>query len=103
MSNMEPVKNKASGNSENWPGVIRIKEIQAEVMRSLGLVRLSVNINAQTARVIKSIAKDSNISITEVIRRAISVAYFLYGESRSGRKIVVTDKRGREIKQIFLN
>lgn len=90
-------------NSDSWPGVIRIKAIQAEVMRSLGIVRLSVLINLETLKAIKAISKESNISVTEVIRRAIGVASFLYGESRSGRKIVVTDKRGREIKQIFLN
>lgn len=94
---------KNNRTSSEWPGVKRLEAIQREVMKSLGIVRLSVNLNMGTAKVLKDITLKSGISYTESIRRIISVASFLYKESRAGRRIVVTDKRGKIVKEIFLN
>jgi hypothetical protein len=93
---------KDSHKQEEWPSIKRLKELHAEIYAALGIVRLSVNINMETARTLKEITQRSGISYTEAIRRAISVAHLLYGESRKGKRIVIADKKGREIKEIIL-
>lgn len=89
--------------SDNWPGIIKLRKLRDELRAMAGLVRLSVNINSGTAKALKEISEEAGISHTETIRRAISVASFLYSESRNGRRIVVSDKKGRQVKEIFLD
>ena len=50
--------------------------------------RLSVNMNEETAQALK---EKNGLSVTEAVRRAISVYKFVNDELESGRKILTMD------------
>lgn len=66
-----------------------------------GMVTLSVNINKETAAALKKIAVDNGITITEAVRRAVSVADFMYKEKAKGRHIQTMTKRGRKVRDVY--
>lgn len=59
-------------------------------------VRLNVNVNEDTANALRQIAKDQGVSITEAVRRCISLYHFLDTERSQGREIVIRDHYARE-------
>lgn len=66
------------------------------------LTKLSVNINKDTADAIKEMAEARGISITEVIRRAISIAVFIYEETRAGRQIHTVRADGKKRRELII-
>jgi hypothetical protein len=54
------------------------------------LVRLSVNMNEDTAEALKELAKKQGLSFTETIRRALAVYKFIYGEVKDRKRIIQT-------------
>jgi len=66
------------------------------------LVRLSVNMNAETAAALRELAEERNISFTEAVRRAISVYKFVDDEAREGRKIQTTDADHGNVRELVL-
>ena len=54
--------------------------------------RLSVNLNDETEAALRALAKKEGVSITEEVRRAVSVYKFIYDEVTSGKKLQLTDK-----------
>lgn len=54
------------------------------------LVRLSVNMNQETAQALKELAKKQGISFTETVRRAVAVYKFIYSEVKDSKRVVVT-------------
>lgn len=67
-----------------------------------GLTKLSVNINQETAAALREIAANNGITITEAIRRAVSIADFVYKEKAKGRRIQTMSKRGYKVREIEL-
>lgn len=59
------------------------------------VVRLSVNLNEETADALRQLAADKGITITEVMRRAIAVTKFLYDEQDKGKTIQVVSRKGK--------
>lgn len=70
-------------------------------MNDENLVRLSVNLNQETALAIKRIACRSGTSVTEAVRRAISIHAFLQDENLKGRKIRTTDYDGGNAREVI--
>jgi hypothetical protein len=66
------------------------------------LVRLSCNLNQETAAALKSIAASSGLSYTEVVRRAIGVYKFLIDENDSGRQVRTMDPDERNQREVIL-
>lgn len=66
------------------------------------VVRLSVNLNHETAAALKDLAKDQGLSMTEVMRRAISVYKFVIDERDAGRKIHTMDQDGRNVREMVM-
>lgn len=66
------------------------------------LTKLSVNINKDTADAIKEMAEARGISITEVIRRAISIAVFIDEEIRAGRRIHTVRADGKKRRELII-
>jgi hypothetical protein len=62
--------------------------------------RLSVNINDETADALRTLAERRGVTVTETIRRAVSVYKYLADEMAEGRVLQVTD--GREVTQVRL-
>lgn len=87
----DKLKNETSGE---WPSILRLKALREKMLSDLGIVKLSILVNRETIAALQKLCREKDISLTEGIRRAISVAYLLYKETNSGRRIVVTDQRG---------
>lgn len=57
-------------------------------------IRLGVNMNPETAAALRKIADLNGVTVTEAVRRAIAVAVFVEGETRSGCKVFLEDADG---------
>jgi hypothetical protein len=66
------------------------------------LVRLNVNLNRETAAALRYYAEYRDISITEAVRRAISLLDFVQGEVNQGSELITRDRDGYERKLILL-
>ncbi|MDQ4490178.1 ribbon-helix-helix protein, CopG family [Sinomonas sp. ASV486] len=66
------------------------------------LVRLNVNMNEKTARELREVAERGGYSITEVVRRAIALYRFVWGETKNDRILVITDRDGKNRSEIVL-
>jgi len=60
--------------------------------------RLSVNVASDVAAAIEDLAKRHDTTITDVIRRAVSVYKFMDDEVRDGGKIMV--ERGGTVREL---
>ena len=56
--------------------------------------RLSVNINRESAEILRTVTKDRGISTTEAIRRAIGLLGFFEEARRSKTKVYTEDSDG---------
>ncbi len=56
--------------------------------------RLSVNINSESAEILRNVTKDRGISTTEAIRRAIGLLGFFEEARRSKTKVYTEDADG---------
>jgi hypothetical protein len=66
---------------------IPIWKRRAEAMST----RLNVNINDETAEALRQLAKEENTTVTEVVRRAVSVYKFFEDAKDSGQAIQLVD------------
>jgi predicted transcriptional regulator len=53
--------------------------------------RLSVNINDETAAALNQLAQDRQTTVTEVVRRAISVYKFIEDQINDGKQLQLAD------------
>ncbi|MFB2556154.1 ribbon-helix-helix protein, CopG family [Herbiconiux liangxiaofengii] len=65
-------------------------------------VRLNVNLNEEAAAAIKQIADERDISVTEAIRRAISLFSYVDDETRKGRRLQTTNPDRSDVREIVL-
>lgn len=65
-------------------------------------VRLSVNMNPETAEALKEIAERNGISVTEAVRRAISVAHFIEAQAREGKSIQIEDPKTGKVRELIM-
>lgn len=66
------------------------------------LVRLNVNLNAETAEALKEIADQRGISFTEAVRRAISIYKFIDDETQEGHRIQTVDPERNQVRELVL-
>ena len=64
-------------------------------------VRLTANLPIEVANVLKELAKNQKTSMTEILRRAISLEKFANDTVESGGKILIEDK-DKKLKQILI-
>lgn len=67
-----------------------------------GIVRLNVNLNAETADTLKKISEEHNLSLTEVVRRAISLYNFIEEETERGHRIQTVSPDKGEVRELVL-
>lgn len=58
------------------------------------LVRLSVNLNNETAAALQEMADRNGHSLTETVRRSISIHKYIEDELKAGRTVQVMDRDG---------
>lgn len=66
------------------------------------LVRLSVNMNPETAEALKELANSKHLSYTEAVRRAIAIAKYINDEVNEGRKVQTVDADRKDIRELIL-
>lgn len=66
------------------------------------LIPLHVNLNQETAEALDNMVKLRGITYTEAIRRAIIVYKYLLDEEDSNRKILTTNSKGKNVREIIL-
>lgn len=66
------------------------------------LVRLSVNMNPETADALKELAASKHLSYTEAIRRAIAIAKYIDDEVKDGRRVQTVDEERKDIRELIL-
>jgi hypothetical protein len=64
------------------------------------LVRLSVNVNQETAAAILGLMSRNDITATETLRRAIAITHYFDGQSAEGGKILTMDQDGTKVKEV---
>ena len=64
-------------------------------------VRLTANLPTEVANVLKELAKNQKTSMTEILRRAISLEKFASDTVESGGKLLIEDK-DKKLKQILI-
>lgn len=64
--------------------------------------RLNINMNEQTASALRDLAQRHQVSITEAVRRAISIYKFFSEELAAGRKIQTMREDGSEKRDVVL-
>lgn len=65
-------------------------------------IRLSVNMNLETAAALRTIATNKGASFTEMVRRCISVYKYLEDERLRGNKLYLVDENSNERREIIL-
>ncbi|MFF0818412.1 ribbon-helix-helix protein, CopG family [Rhodococcus sp. NPDC003318] len=65
-------------------------------------IRLSVNMNPETADALKEIAESNGISVTEAVRRAISVAHFIEAQTRAGKSVQIEDPKTGKVRELIM-
>jgi hypothetical protein len=63
-------------------------------------VRLSVNLAPEAARTLKELAAKNGVSVTEMVRRAISTESFIDEQVEEGNKILIEDAEDKSLKQL---
>ena len=64
--------------------------------------RLSVNISNDTARVLRDLAERNETSVTDIIRRAVSVYKLVEDEVAEGKSVQIVDREENEIVTLAL-
>ncbi|WP_214584360.1 ribbon-helix-helix protein, CopG family [Clavibacter michiganensis] len=77
-------------------------QLDAPPSTSTGIVRLNVNLNAETAQALRDIAAARHISVTEAVRRAIAVYDYIEEETRSGRRVQTSDKNRENVRELVM-
>ncbi|MEW6747905.1 MAG: ribbon-helix-helix protein, CopG family [Planctomycetota bacterium] len=65
-------------------------------------VRLSVNMNQETAAALKEIADHHGVSVTEAVRRAVAIASFIEDELAKGKSVQVLDEQTGRVREVVL-
>jgi hypothetical protein len=71
-------------------------------MTDQNLTLLSVNLNAETAAALHDIMDSRSVTVTEAVRRAISVYKFLLDEVAQGRTVLTQGAPDRYILELVL-
>lgn len=65
------------------------------------VVKLSLNLSPGDVAMLRELAKRRDTTMTEVIRRGVSMQKYLQDASDKGGKILVEDRRGRLRQIVF--
>ena len=66
-----------------------------------GVIKMSVNLPVEAVKVLKSLSKKRNVTMTDVLRQAIGTEKFIDEVNEAKGKVLVEDKRGRIRQLVF--
>jgi hypothetical protein len=65
-------------------------------------IRLNVNMNTDTAEGLRYVAEKYGITVTEALRRVVSLGYFLEKQTEDGSVVLVEDKKGKQNQLVMI-
>lgn len=65
-------------------------------------VRLNVNLSAAVFQELQSMAKESQMSMTEIVRTALGLMRIAVQEAKNGNKLIMTSSNDRPLKEIVI-
>jgi Ribbon-helix-helix protein, copG family len=65
-------------------------------------VKTSMNLPEDSLKTLRKLADDSNVTMAEVIRRAVATERFLRETIASGGKILIKDKNGDSLRELLI-
>lgn len=74
----------------------------AEATIKTGTTRLSINISNETARALRALAEKHDTSVTNIVRRAVSVYSFLDKELEGDTTLQLIDRKSNETTNLAL-
>ena len=63
--------------------------------------KISVNLSVEVIRALKEMAKQQNVTMTEVLRRSISIYKFLSDSAGDGKVVLLEDPTTKETEKII--
>jgi hypothetical protein len=66
-----------------------------------GVSKISVNLPDEVLRAARDLAEQSHVTLTEVLRRAISTQVFLEEAQKDGKSILLRNEKTREIERVY--
>lgn len=73
-----------------------------EAKQDQKLTRLSVNLNAETAALLRSYANHHGLSFTESVRKMIGVTAYVDSQVVAGRTIYISDPHEMNMRELVL-
>ena len=64
--------------------------------------RLNLNLSPKSRAEVDSLAEETNRSISELVRLALSLLKLVYEERAAGHKLIVTTGEGKPVKEIVI-
>lgn len=68
---------------------------------AVGYQKISVNLSEQVVDALREMAVDDSITVTEVLRRAVSTHKFIEDAQRDGKAIYVRDPKTNESERVI--
>jgi hypothetical protein len=65
------------------------------------LIKLTVNVSNETYTALKEMAAQRGVTVTEMLRQAISTAKWVQDTTAQGEKILKQDREGRLLEVVF--
>jgi hypothetical protein len=65
------------------------------------VVKISANLPKAVITALQDMAREQNISMTEVLRRAISHERYITAAVRENKKVLIEDPKGGEIRELI--
>lgn len=65
-----------------------------------GYQKISVNLSDEVIGAARELADTHHVTLTEILRRAISTQVFLEDAQRSGKAILLRDRETRELERV---
>jgi hypothetical protein len=65
-------------------------------------VKLSISFSPEVAKILRSLAMERGVSMTEVLRQALTTEKFLADAIKGGEKILLKDPRTKEVRELLL-
>ena len=66
-----------------------------------GYTKISVNLSDEVLVALRELAARNDVTMTEVLRRAISILKFLQDAQGDGKDLLLRDPQTKEIERIF--
>jgi hypothetical protein len=94
----------AASGTAPWPSAPENESPVAELAPSpaAGTVKLNFNVSLSVAQEVRALAKDLDLTMTQLFRYAFGILKIAAQEAKKKRKLVIADENGHPLREIVL-